>query len=331
MPTWGFVSGLTISVWGFARRRLGLLPNPDTIYVMRPRFQPLPPRGGLTASRVRAPEEVIARDFLLAVVNGQRHRHPEDGPRAVDRRFSAGEVVDRRGVPLTPTQLLDAGDDVYFYRMPAPEPHVPFEITTVYEDDRILVVNKPPFLATTPKGAHITETAVVRLRRATGNEELAPAHRLDRHTSGLLLFTKKREFRGAYQEMFTRRDVQKTYHAEAALNPQLTAPAVWRSRISKTPGDLQAHTVEGEPNAETLLAEVVPHGDTATYVLKPHTGRTHQLRLHMCEAGVPIINDPLYPTIRDDLMDNMTKPLKLTAHTLAFTDPVDGTTREFSL
>lgn len=294
---------------------------------MRPIVQPLPPRNGLTASRVRAPYSIVARDFLAAVIAGQRHRHPEDDAWALDKRFAAGEVRDRRGQVISPGQVLAAGEDVYFYRMPAPEPHVPFSISPVYEDARILVVNKPPFLATVPKGAHITETAVVRLRRATGNEELSPAHRLDRHTSGLLLFTKSREFRGAYQEMFARRTVQKTYHAVSA-GPSAVAPGtVWRSRISKVPGDLQAHTVDGEVNAETHVISV----SGRVHVLAPHTGKTHQLRLHMCEAGVPIVNDPLYPAIRDDLMDDFTRPLGLTAYSLRFEDPVDGREREFSL
>ena len=66
-------------------------------------------------------------------------------------------------------------------------------------------------MATMPRASHITETATVRLRRATGNEELTPAHRLDRATSGLLLLTKRREIRGAYQELFARREVHKEY------------------------------------------------------------------------------------------------------------------------
>lgn len=294
---------------------------------MRPIVQPLPPRNGLTASRVRAPYSIVARDFLRLVIEGQRHRHPLDNARALSERFAAGEVRDRRGQVIAPGQVLAAGEDVYFYRMPAPEPHVPFSISPVYEDERILVVNKPPFLATVPKGAHITETAVVRLRRATGNEELSPAHRLDRHTSGLLLFTKERRYRGAYQEMFAQRQVEKTYHAVSSCDSSVRAGTVWRSRISKVPGDLQAHTVDGEVNAETLVVSV----SGRVHVLAPHTGKTHQLRLHMCEAGVPIENDPLYPAIRDDLMDDFTRPLGLTAYSLRFEDPVDGREREFSL
>ena len=294
---------------------------------MRPIVQPLPPRNGLTASRVRAPYSIEARSFLRLVIEGQRHRHPLDNARALSERFAAGEVRDRRGQVIAPGQVLAAGEDVYFYRMPAPEPHVPFSISPVYEDERILVVNKPPFLATVPKGAHITETAVVRLRRATGNEELSPAHRLDRHTSGLLLLTKERRYRGAYQEMFARRQVEKTYHAVSSCDSSVRAGTVWRSRISKVPGDLQAHTVDGEVNAETLVVSV----SGRVHVLAPHTGKTHQLRLHMCEAGVPIENDPLYPAIRDDLMDNFTRPLGLTAYSLRFEDPVDGQEREFSL
>ena len=160
---------------------------------------PLPPRDGLGASRARVPEGpgITAADFIWELVSTQRHRHPEDNVDGVLARFTEGLVVKRDGSPIAADDLLEPGTDVFFYRRPAPEKPVPHQITTVFEDDDLLVVNKPPFMATMPRASHITETATVRLRRATGNEELTPAHRLDRATSGLLLLTKRREIRGA--------------------------------------------------------------------------------------------------------------------------------------
>ena len=76
---------------------------------MRPIVQPLPPRNGLTASRVRAPYSIEARSFLRLVIEGQRHRHPLDNSAALDRRFAAGEVRDRRGQVIAPGQVLAAG------------------------------------------------------------------------------------------------------------------------------------------------------------------------------------------------------------------------------
>jgi tRNA pseudouridine32 synthase/23S rRNA pseudouridine746 synthase len=72
------------------------------------------------------------------------------------------------------------------------------------------------------------------------------------------------------------------------------------------------------------------HGDLAVYRLTPLTGRTHQLRLHLHGLGIPIVNDPLYPTVRETSVDDFTRPLQLLASELEFTDPVDGSSRRFA-
>lgn len=308
---------------------------------------PLPPRDGLGASRVRhdEPEPITAFAFISRLVATQRHRHPDDDDAAVLRRFEEGLVVLIDGTPVQPSTPITAGTDLFFYRRPAPEPAVPYDIETVYEDADIMVVNKPPFLATMPRAAHITETATVRLRRATGNEEITPAHRLDRMTSGLLLFTKRRDIRGAYQELFARREVHKRYEAIAA-HQAITAPVVWRSHIEKLRGEIASREIpEAEPNSETLLRAVERldpcdeqylqrvHGlshPLARYVLEPVTGKTHQLRVHMCAAGVPIVGDPVYPAVRKFGDEDFTVPLRLTSTGLEFLDPISGVLRSFT-
>lgn len=282
----------------------------------------------------------------------QRHRHPSDNEAAVLARFDAGEVVLRDGTVLSPDSVLTEGSDVYFYRTPpAPEtPVPPYDIPILYEDDQLLVADKPPhFMATMPPRArHITETATVRLRRSTGLSELSPpAHRLDRLTAGVLLFTKDRTVRGAYQTLFANREVSKTYEAVAAYQPSDAPPITWRSRIHKVPGEIQGTLVEGEPNAITTLESVMPplssseqaaleaiHGpqpSLARYVLKPTTGKTHQLRLHMWAAGhPPILGDPVYPTVLPEDAEDMTIPMHLIARTLSFTDPLSGEQRTFT-
>lgn len=306
---------------------------------------PLPPRGGLGASRVRVPDTlapVTALEFLCEVVATQRHRHPEDTPDAVAQRFAEGQVVLRDATPLTPDTILAPGTDVFFYRRPAPERVVPYEITTVFEDEDILVINKPPFLATMPRAAHITETATVRLRRATGNEELTPAHRLDLMTSGLLLFTKRRELRGPYQELFARREVRKQYTAVAELRD--VELRTWSHRIRKVSGEVAATLIPGEPNAVTHLRSVTPldkpvnetlsdiygvQSPLASYLLEPITGKTHQLRIQMLATGAPILGDPIYPVVQPFGTEDFARPMLLTSGLLAFTDPLSGTQREF--
>ena len=307
---------------------------------------PLPIRDGLNPTRARVPAgPVTAWDFVWHLISTQRYRDPSDDEAALTARFAAGEVVLRDGTPLRPESFLAADQDVYFYRTPAPETPVPYDIPIIFEDDDLLVANKPPFMATMPRARHIVETATIRLRRATGNNELSPAHRLDRLTSGILLFTKRRAIRGAYQTLFAQRRVFKTYTAIAAYRDFAT-PLVWETRIEKTPGELQGRIVDGPINAITTLADVVPltpaeqsaleavHGPQpplGRYTLRPTTGKTHQLRLHMWRAGVPILGDPVYPVIHPAEAEDMAVPMHLLAQAISFTDPLTGTPREFHI
>lgn len=309
---------------------------------------PLPPRGGLGASRVRVPEgsAVEALAYISEVIATQRYRNPEDDTAAVLERFTAGEVVLRDGTPVAPADVLFPGTDVFFYRRPAPERPVPYEIATVFEDEHIMVVDKPPFLATMPRAAHITETATVRLRRATGNEELTPAHRLDRATSGLLLLTKRREIRGAYQELFARREVDKLYEA-IAPHREMQVPAMWEHHLQKVHGEVAATLVpDAEPNSFTELVTVEPlpadaqrhHQVThavdeplARYILRPITGRTHQLRVQMMAEAAPILGDRVYPEVLPAETEDFAVPMRLRCVRLAFTDPLTGAARDFRL
>jgi len=236
----------------------------------------------------------------------------------------AGEVVTADGYVVTETTALRPGAHVYLYRELRDEVPVPFDIPVLHRDDDIVVVDKPHFLATMPRGRHVAQTATVRLRRDLDLPELSPAHRLDRLTAGVLLFTTHREIRGAYQTLFARGLVHKTYLARAAVNPDLELPTVLRSRIVKRRGKLQAVDEPGEPNAETL----VEHLGDGLYRLTPRTGRTHQLRVHMASIGLPIDNDPLYPDVVDVAPDDFSRPLQLLAHSLEFRDPRTGRHRE---
>jgi tRNA pseudouridine32 synthase/23S rRNA pseudouridine746 synthase len=246
------------------------------------------------------------------------------GPRA-RAKVLAGEVVDADGAVIDGATVLPTGSSVYLYRdLPAEVP-VPFDIPVLYQDTDIVVVDKPHFLATMPRGRHVAQTALVRLRRDLALPELSPAHRLDRLTAGVLLFTTRRELRGAYQILFARGLVSKTYLARAAVDPDLALPRVVRSRIVKRRGHLQATCEPGVPNAETLVERI----SDGRYRLTPRTGRTHQLRVHMASLGIPIEGDPLYPNVHDVAADDFSTPLRLLAQRIEFTDPVTGLLREF--
>jgi tRNA pseudouridine32 synthase/23S rRNA pseudouridine746 synthase len=242
----------------------------------------------------------------------------------------AGEVVDADGAVIDHTTVLPGGASVYLYRELPDEVPVPFEIPLVHRDADIVVVDKPHFLATMPRGRHVAQTALVRLRRALELPELSPAHRLDRLTAGVLLFTTRRELRGRYQTLFARGLVSKTYLARAAVNPALGLPCVVRNRIVKRRGHLQAFCEPGAPNAETLVELVARDSLGGLYRLTPRTGRTHQLRVHMASLGIPILGDPLYPNVVDVAADDFSSPLRLLAQRIEFDDPLTGLRREFT-
>ncbi len=253
---------------------------------------PLPVRDGLGPARVRL------RGGAVLVELADRFGE------AAAAKVLAGEVVDADGAVIDAATVLPPNSHVYMYRDLPDEVPVPFDIPVLYRDDDIVVVDKPHFLATMPRGGHVAQTATVRLRRELDLPELSPAHRLDRLTAGVLLFTARREARGAYQTMFARGEVRKTYLARASVDPSLEFPLTLRSRIIKRRGQLQAVEEPGEPNAETLIEHL---GD-GLYRLTPHTGRTHQLRVHMASLGLPIIGDPLYPNVIDVARDDFSDP-----------------------
>lgn len=265
-------------------------------------------------------------DFLVALTRD------EEG---VCRRVAAGEVVLADGSVVTRGTPYAPGVPVYLYRDLPEEVEVPGELTVLLHDEStgLLAVDKPPFLATMPRGSHVAQTAVVRLRRELDLPDLAPVHRLDRLTSGVLLLTTRAEVRGAYQRMVQDGGLAKTYEALAPLPDGLDLPVVVHDRLVKRRGELQARVVPGQPNARTLveLVGVLDDGPAAgLYRLTPTTGQTHQLRVHLAGLGVPIAGDPLYPVVRDVAPDDLSTPLQLLAREVRFTDPVSGVPRRLT-
>ncbi|MDN3022246.1 RluA family pseudouridine synthase [Streptomyces sp. S.PB5] len=287
---------------------------------------PLPQRDGVDPMRVRLPGEggwATVREHLVERLSGA-------GAGVVEGMFSRGLVVGADGEPVAPDASYVPGMYVWFHRELPYEVPVPFPLEIVHRDEHIVVVDKPHFLATTPRGSHITETALARLRRELGVPELGAAHRLDRLTAGLVLFTVRPEERGAYQTLFRDRQVRKVYEAVAPYDPALALPRTVRSRIVKDRGVLAAYEVEGEPNAVSRVELVDRRDELGLYRLTPATGRTHQLRVHMNALGVPILGDPLYPVVAAPVpAGEFRRPLQLLARALEFTDPVTGVAHRF--
>ena len=248
-------------------------------------------------------------------------------------RMAAGQVLDEQGQALPPATPYRAGRRVFYYRQLAAEPDIPFAETLLFQDEQLLVADKPHFLPVTPKGRYVQQTLLTRLKKTTGIATLTPIHRIDRETAGLCLFAVRPQDRDAYQRLFRERAVEKVYEAIAGFRPELPLPMTYRSRLQqRADAFMQMEEVAGEPNAETDIAMIERLGkDLARYELRPRTGQKHQLRAQMCMLNLPLLGDRIYPLLQaESTVPDYTQPLQLLAREIAFTDPLDGRPRRFS-
>jgi tRNA pseudouridine32 synthase/23S rRNA pseudouridine746 synthase len=295
---------------------------------------PLPLRHGLAPAWVKSPDRHTADPSSYASMTAWL-RGAVDDRVDVERLLGEERFVYADATPVRESDAYRPHTFVWFHRDLRDEPVVPGEVVVVHRDERVVVVDKPAFLSTVPRGNHVVQSLVVRMRDELGLPDLTPMHRLDRITSGLVLCVVDRRWRGAYQSMFAAGTVRKTYRALAPYVGALEESTTVRDHVRPIPRTGLAEVVPGAPvNAETVLQveERVASDDgrdLAVYRLHPRTGRTHQLRLHLLGLGAPIVDDPLYPVDRHVSIDDFSAPLQLLASELAYVDPVDGGERRF--
>ena len=245
-------------------------------------------------------------------------------------RLARGRVVDSDGNWVAPETPHRVGLEVHYYREVQDEPPIPFEEVVLHADADLLVADKPHFLPVAPTGVHVHETLLGRLIRRTGNHALAPLHRIDRETAGVVLFSTNPHSRARYQALFRERRIEKRYEAIAPPLPGVEFPCVRSTRIVAGEPFFRMQEIEGPANSETRI-DVVARGDARwRYALTPVTGRKHQLRLHMAALGAPIANDSIYPSLRHRTKSDYSAPLQLLAKRLSFIDPLSGVERSFS-
>jgi tRNA pseudouridine32 synthase/23S rRNA pseudouridine746 synthase len=285
----------------------------------------LPMRDGVSASVVSVPQGAPhLLDFLAQRMPGISRVEWAD-------RLAQGLVLQENGQAAQADQACHVGQRIYYYRHMADEPVLPFQAHIVFEDEHLLVVDKPHFMPVTPAGRYVQQSLLVQLKRQTACANLVPLHRIDRETAGLVLLGKRTQDRDDYHALFRDHQIHKTYHAVAPLLAGLALPRVHRSRL--VPGELFFRTKEvpGQPNSETRIALLHTEGPRGLYALEPISGKRHQLRVHMNTLGIPIEGDPFYPKVLrgpDDPEDFLT-PLQLLAQAVGFTDPVTGEARRF--
>lgn len=239
------------------------------------------------------------------------------------------------------------------------EPSIPFHPDVLYEDDELIVVDKPPFLPSTPNGRLQANTVQQRLRQRYDEPDIVALHRLDRLTAGVLLLSRNPQTRGAYQRLFQVGDVAKKYECLTVMpdnwdSGESRAADLW---LLNTPGQRGVSVVPegitGAKQASTQVTFVGPvaadigdvlgdsHGSAcacgscgqvmtvAKWLLEPATGRTHQLRATMNHLDYPILGDDTYPNDAGRDIADFSVTLRLLATSVAFTDPLSGRVRNF--
>ncbi|CAB1213255.1 pseudouridine synthase [Acinetobacter bouvetii] len=292
----------------------------------RPEFIP-PMLDGVSASKVFLPK---IDPVPASVYHYLCQQFPHIAKQEWLQRFNDGLVYDAAGHVLSSDTPYIENSHVFYYRFLAHEIPVPFEHEILFENEHLLIIDKPHFLTISPTGQYVQQTLLVRLKKQTGNEFLTPIHRLDRETAGVVLFSKQPATRAVYQEMFAKREVQKTYHAIAPFQEHLTFPRQIRCRMEKGQPFYTMQVVDGTVNSETEIALLEHNLHWGKYELKPHTGKQHQLRVHLNSLGIAIKNDAFYPLVQHKREDDFTAPLQLLAKHIAFVDPVSRQTMQFS-
>jgi len=250
------------------------------------------------------------------------------------QRIADGKVHWLDKTPVTAGDRYAPNQQVFYYREVEQEAVIPFQEEIIYQDDEILVACKPHFLPVTPTGKYVEQCLLNRLRQRTGIQTLAPMHRIDRETAGIVLFSVNPENRDLYHALFREtKNIHKTYRAVGWIK-QADAPEVgqhWsiKNRLEQGEPWFRMTSVEGDINARSEITCLAVDKDKVLFELQPITGKTHQLRVHMNDLGYPLVNDQFYPSVQPENSDDFDKPLQLLAWRMEFIDPVTSQPRMF--
>ena len=211
--------------------------------------------------------------------------------------IKAGYVSVNQRVVTAPKFEVDETDEIAV-KLPEQE-QASAELPVLYEDDDVIVVNKPSGLLTHAKGGLSTEPTVAEIIRpktsfASDTDRPGIVHRLDRDTSGVLIIAKTAEAAAYLQQQFAQRTTKKTYLAVTDGVPKLAAAKI-DLPIGRNPSAPSTFRIDpnGKP-AQTTYRVLAATDAQALIELNPTTGRTHQLRVHMAHLNTPILGDRVY-------------------------------------
>jgi 23S rRNA pseudouridine1911/1915/1917 synthase len=216
------------------------------------------------------------------------------------QRINLGQVLINDQVAIA-TTLFQPGDWLTYNRPPWQEPEVPLDFQVIYEDQDILVVNKPSGLPVVPGGGFLEHTLLWQLQQRYPETTPIPIHRLGRGTSGLVLLARSPAARAGLSQQMRDRQIEKIYRALASdhsMPDQFTVTA----RIGKLPHPVLGYLYAVSENGRfahsdcRVLSRQLSTGaePTALVEVKISTGRPHQIRIHLAAAGHPLWGDPLY-------------------------------------
>lgn len=233
------------------------------------------------------------------------------------KRIERGEVSVNGDVQTSAKYAVKPGDAITLEKTKIEVQ--PIDVEVLYEDDNVLVINKPTGLLTHAKGAMVEEytaSDVIKSKTSYKADTNRPGiiHRLDRDTSGVLLMVKNEATASLISKQFTDRTTKKEYVAVVSGAPSQVAAKI-DLPIGRNPSSPSTFRVDGSGKHAETTYEVLATGDTRSLVaLRPKTGRTHQLRVHMHYIKTPIVGDVVYG---DEAADRM----YLHAHKLELTLP----------
>lgn len=235
-------------------------------------------------------------------------------------RFATGKVWTERA-PVDAETPYRPQLDVHYRREVESEPPVREDFRVVSRDRHLLVVDKPPNLPVTPGGRWVRGCLLHLLLETTGHEAIAPLHRLDRLTSGLVLLSVDPTTRTHYSRLFQPRPlIEKLYTAVCELRceppPQRFTLA---HHIVRSPHEYWRQIVRPElpANAVSEVEVMAVDGDLVLVRVRPATGRKHQIRVQLAAAGLPILGDPLYGRVRSYDPGDLSQRLWLDGHRIA--------------
>lgn len=246
-------------------------------------------------------------------------KYPNYSRALIQKLIKNGHVKVGGKVQIKPSFTVSGTEKVDLDETNLAEPTQNLELEVIYEDENCVVINKPLGVLVHSKGAYNPESTVaswLKQRESfdfpADNERGGIVHRLDRATSGVMVCAKNKKTLGFLQKQFQTRKAKKTYIAVVAGVPKQDH-AMLDLPIDRNPKKPQSFRVSNNgKSAQTEYKVIETNGNRAILELKPITGRTHQLRVHLNHINHPIVGDVMYGGASNDRMLLHAKTLEIT-------------------